>query len=1052
MKEKLISFFVERHLLTNLFFFIVFIGGIAAWNYSPKEELPDVTFDNFHIRVSYPGASAEEVEYYVTKPIEEAVSGVDGVYSITSTTGVASCSVNVEIDPAYSNKNEVITELRNAVLDVDLPSDIIDDPDMHVHKTSRSAIVDVALVYKGKTILDVKTREALQSYALSLEDKLLSLAEINSVERRGYLNDELQIKIDPEKLIQYEIPLNDVMNEIRSSNVRQPAGSIENIDESKVTIFGELGDIDSLRNLAIQGGFEGQVIRLSDVAEITKGYDKPGEVLKINGHEGLILNVVKNSRYGIIDAIKAVERAVDDFRENALSETKIDVVLLDDESIDVRNRLQLIKTNGFIGFSLILIFLFLFLDFRSGLWVALGIPFTFCFTMIAVFAMGYSINNITLAAVIIVMGMVVDDAIVVVENISRMRLTGVSDVVSAVKGTSYMMLPVMASILTTCVAFIPLFFFTGRFGLMVCFIPPIVFLMLGASLFEAIFILPGHMTLKIPGRIRKVLNSGLVLKLKAALYKKYKKTEKKDFYWFGRFEDIYAKSLEIVLKHRIALLIVFLALLSSALFIGTKKMKFVMFPDEETRQIRVTGETKEGTTRYETARLCQELEDVLLETKEVIGFRNQIARSRRGSAVQENKFRLRIEILPREKRKVSADKMISEWKEKLKDSKTLKKLKFSKTRSGQGSESPIEILVKENNNQARSQIAKELAEAMRNYPQLSNVEIDEPVYNLEYRIKLNRDKIRRLSINSSDIAKTLRASLEGTVLYELTDGSEPLYVRISVAEDAKNNLDEVLSIPVENSGNYLVPLRDIVIVEEVSIPSSIVRLDEKRTTTIYADIPKGAKKTPLEIADYFENEVFGKFKIKYPTAILEFAGEVKDTRESQDDFRVAVFMVVLLIYIILILLFNSLTKPLIIMLAIPFGVAGIIYAFLIHGIFLFGFFAVVGALGLAGVVVNDAIVMVVKLSDEYRHDPSVPRDERNKNIASIAKTRLRAVILTTVTTVAGIIPTAYGWAGYDSMLSQMMLALSWGLVFSTVITLYLVPCLFTLSTRKTLKP
>ena len=1052
MKEKIISFFLKRHLLTNLLFIIVFVGGIAAWNQIPKEELPDVTFDNVRITVNYPGASAEEVEYYVTRPIEEEIRGLDGIYRITSSTGVGSCGITAEIEKSYPNKDEVIADIRNAVLDVDLPEDIRDDPHVRVFKTSRKAIIDIGLMHEGENILDVESRQTLQAYSLALENKLLSLPEVNSVSRSGYLDDEIHIKIYPERLIEYRIPFNTVIREIQNNSVRQPAGSIENIKEPKVTLFGELNNIEDLQNLAIQGGFEGQVVRLKEVADVVKGYEKTKTVLKINGHEGMFLTVTKSSQVGIIEAIKSIERVVKNFKINDTADKKIKIVLLDDESFDVKNRLSLITLNGIIGFILIVMALFLFLDFRSGLWVALGIPFTFCFTLIAALMVGYSINNITLAAVIIVMGMVVDDAIVVSENISRLKAKGFKLDEAAAKGTSFVFLPIIASILTTCVAFVPLFFFTGRFGMMVCFIPPIIFFMLGGSLLEALIILPGHMILPLGHKSHKFFHKiGLIFHIEKFLDKHVALEEIPKKHWFQKREDAYERLIMKILPRKGFIFAVFIVLLIISGFIASAKMKFVMFPNEETRQINLTAETALGTQRYETARLSQPMENILNEYvgKEVVGFRNEVARTRRGSVSPENKFRMRIEILPKEKRKKSANQLIKEWKKKFAQVEVIENLKFSKTWHGQSGMSPIEIHVKENNNVLRSEVSDKLAAKMKEHPALINAEIDRPILNPEYRIKLNRDKIRRLAINPSDIASTLRAALEGKILYDFMGNDEEVYVRLTTIESAKDNINKVLDIPVENEGNYLVPLKDIVTVEEIERPDSIEREDLKRTTAIYADLKPGSKTTPLEIAEYFENNVFGDIASKYPSTILEFAGEVKDTRESQKDFTVAIIMAICLIYVILVLLFNSLLKPLAIMITIPFGLVGIVFAFWLHGISMYGFFAIIGALGLAGVVVNDAIIMLVKLDTDVNSHSS--REHMNSQVASIAKTRLRAVILTTLTTVVAIIPTAYGWAGYDAMLAQMMLALAWGLIFGTTITLILIPCIYSVIINMRLK-
>ncbi|MFH1797942.1 MAG: efflux RND transporter permease subunit [Candidatus Omnitrophota bacterium] len=1045
MKETIINFFLKRHLLANLIFVTVLVGGVIAWNQIPKEELPDVTFDNVSISVSYPGASAEDVEYYVTRPIEEVIRSLDGIHKITSSSGAGSSSISVEIEKGYPDKDEVITEIRNAAGDIDLPDDIKDDPYVRVFKTSRKAIIDIGLILEGKNILDVESRQILQTYSLALENKLLSLPEVSSVSRSGYLDDEIHIKIHPEKLIEYRIPFNAVTKEIQNNNVRQPAGSIENIKEPKVTLFGELDSIDVLKNLAIQGGFEGQVIRLEDVADVVKGYEKTKTVVKINGREGVFLRVVKSSQVGIIDAIQVVSRTVENFRTRHVENDNIKIALLDDESFDVRNRLSLIILNGAIGFILIILTLFLFLDFRSGLWVAMGIPFTFCFTLIAAHLAGYSINNITLAAVIIVMGMVVDDAIVVSENITRLKAKGLTAKEAAGKGTAFVFLPIIASILTTCVAFIPLFFFEGRFGAMVGFIPLIVFFMLGGSLLEALFILPGHMILPLGERSREIVTK---YGLKHHLDKFFKRhislegVPKK--HWFDRCEDAYAKLIEEILSRKFAIFSIFALFFVFSAFIASSKMKFVMFPGEETRQISLTANAPAGTQRYETARLAQPVEDVISQYvgKEVVGFRNEIAKTRRGSVTLENQMRMNIEILPKEKRKKSVDQLIEEWNGKFKAVSTVENIKFRKAWHGQAGESPIEILVKENNDNRRREISDELALLMEKYPPLINVEIDRPILNPEYRIKLDRDKIRRLAINPSDIASTLRSSLEGKILYDFMGDDDEVYVRLTTVESAKDSIDKVLEIPVENAGNYLVPIKDVVTVDEVKKPDSIERDDLKRVTTIYADIKPGMKQTPLDVAEYFEKNVFDKITAKNPSTVIEFAGEVKDTRESQKNFAAAIIMALALIYVILALLFNSLSKPLIIMITIPFGLVGIILAFWIHGISFYGFFAVIGALGLAGVVVNDAIIMLVKLDSDF--DSSKGTGSRNFQIAAISKTRLRAVMLTTLTTVVGIIPTAYGWAGYDAMLAQMMLALCWGLVFGTTITLVLIPCVYSL--------
>lgn len=431
--------------------------------------------------------------------------------------------------------------------------------------------------------------------------------------------------------------------------------------------------------------------------------------------------------------------------------------------------------------------------------------------------------------------------------------------------------------------------------------------------------------------------------------------------------------------------------------------------------------------------------------KEVIGFRTEIAKSRHGGIAKENMFRMIVEIVPKEERQRSADDLVSLWKLPADKVKDLTNLIIQKSRYGQSSGSAIEVLIQENDDELRNKAAKAIKAAMDNHSELANAEIDQPLTLPEYKIDIKRDKAKRLSISPVDIATTFRASLEGNILYELPNGNEHIDVRLSVIDSAQKNIKSILTIPVENKGNYLAPLGDFVIINKSMAPISITRRDTRRATTVYADLNKDSLNTPLQVAADLENGVFRDIISKQPSTSINFDGEVADTRESRNDLRNAVVMVVFLIFSILVILFNSISRPIMIMLAIPFGMVGVIVAFWAHGQTLFGFFAAIGSLGMAGVVINDAIIMLTKLDDEYAKPAEKPLTEksyRNEKIARIAQTRLKAVILTTLTTVVGVLPTAYGVAGFDSMLSEMMLAMAWGLLFGSIITLLLIPCMY----------
>jgi len=1029
MIARFIEFFVNRHLLTNILFISVILGGLFAWQEIKKEERPDVTYDRIRVTASYPGATAAEVEHFVTRELEDELKAVDGVYRIYSSVSRGSTSVTVELEKDLANKNETITEIRNAALGTQLPPEVRDKPKVRVFKSSKKAIIDIALIHTQAHLLTTPQRQELQRYATALELQLLNLPQINSINRSGYLQEELQINVDPQKLVRYQIPLSQVIREVKNNNIREPAGSIHIKDEPLVTINAQLDTVEKLDQLYIQAGFQGKAIKLKSIADVRTDFRREKQITKVNGHESIMFNVVKNGSYGILESLDAVQKVVDDYRANNLKNANIKLVMLDDESYDVRNRLSIISINGAIGFTLILIMLFLFLNKRAGVWVAMGIPFTICLTLIATLLMGYTINNITLAAVIIVMGIVVDDAIVVAENIARFQSKGYSSQDAAVKGTSQVFLPVLASIVTTCVAFVPLFYFTGRFGSFVSFIPPIVFLMLLASLFESLIILPGHLNLQSPRFLTK-------------------QQELKNFteatpHWFDRIENRYGDLLIRLLKYKYIIFIIFIALLLGSIFVAKQTMSFVLFPHSETREIVMIGVADKKSDRYETAMISKQIEKLLQPYigKEVIGFRTEIARSRHGGIAKENRFRMIVEIKPKEERERSADQLVALWKPLADKVKGLKKFIIQKSRWGQSSGSAIEVLILENDDKLRNQAAEALFTAMQKYPDLTNVEIDRPLALPEYNIDIKREKVKRLSINPVDIATTFRASLEGNILYELPKGNDKIDVRLSVIDSAKNNIENILKIPVENKNKYLAPLGDLVTVTKAVSATSITRRDTRRVTTVYANLKPEAEMTPLQIAADLEKSVFHDIISSQPSTSLNFDGEVANTRESRTDLRNAIIMVVVLIFAVLVILFNSITYAVLIMLAIPFGVVGVIIAFWLHGETLIGFFAAIGTLGMAGVVINDAIIMLTKLNQEY-DDDSNNQTNYNEKIARIAQTRLKAVILTTLTTVAGVLPTAYGIAGYDSMLAEMMLAMAWGLLFGSIITLLLIPCMY----------
>ena len=817
----------------------------------------------------------------------------------------------------------------------------------------------------------------------------------------------------PDKLKKFNLSLTEVRRQIQTQNVRMPVGSMSDADETEISVASELDSIDALENLVVRGSFAGKNIRLKQIASISQGFAKSNTIRKAQGHEAIIYNIKKNASTDIISAQNAAMGFIDQFKKE-YEDGPIGVVTADDESYDVRNRLSLIGFNGLIGFLLIILVLFIFLDLKSGLWVAMGIPFTLAFTLICSVVLGYSVNNMTLAAIIIVLGIVVDDAIIVAENIARYREQGMNSFEAVIEGTRNVILPVGASILTTCAAFLPLYFFSGYFGLFVKYIPPIIFMMLFASLVESGLILPGHLNTPFP-------------------FHKNKKDPTLQASKFARFENIYARFLTLILKVKYLVILMFIGLLLGAYHLFQSEFKFVMFPREETKEISIRAIGPDHLNRFEMAKLVRPLEEIFIRDKEMVkAVLTRIGQNRRGGAVKENQASIRVEILPPSERSLPLRVLMEKWQNEADKLSGFQKIRFMKSRWGFSSGSPIEIEIRENDDQNRNMVAEKLRAALEAHPDLTNAEIEKPIEKQEYRLLLQQEKLFKLGVDPSELAKTLRAYVQGQVLYRINKGEEEVDVRLVGADSYKDKIGDILQLRAANKKSYLVPFKNLVEVQKGMKPANIQRINFKRAGRIYADFQENTQATPLGIANEFEDKIFPQLTKSSPSTILLFRGEVEDSRESQSDFGFSIKMVIGLIYVLLVLLFASLSIPILIASVVPFGLVGVVFAFWVHDMSQYGFFAVIGTLGMIGVVVNDAIVMVSKLEESGNHD----------DIAKIAATRLRPIIVTTLTTAAGLFPTAYGIAGYDSMLAEMMLAMGWGLVFATSITLVFLPCLY----------
>ena len=808
MIQRLVQFFLDRHLLTNSLFALVFIAGIFCYQTIKKEEFPDITFRTLSVQTAYPNATAEDVEADITVPLEERIQSIAGIRKINSTSSLGFSAITIELDRA-ADVQTVKTDISNAIQAVPLPDDVINEPEIRQFDIAKKAILDIGLYIKDTPNLSRDDRLQLQLISRQLNAFLTNNPAFSDVRLTGYLSEQMHVDIDPNKLDRYKIPIHSVVSTLQDAHRQLPVGEAFNERWTPVRIKQSLAPMDRLLNVKLNRSFGQGDVYLSDVASVSKRFERQNSITRVNGSEAILLELVKSSDTDILTAIDIAKKALNRFESIYLQNNNIDLILLDDESTTLRNRLSIIATNGLIGFGLILMTLIIFLNRQAAFWVALGLPFCVAFTLIMAQLLGLTINGITLSAIIIVLGIVVDDAIIIAEHIYRCYFEGLSIKKAAVKGVEEMLTPVLAGVTTTCMAFVPLLMFDNRFGDFVKPIPIVLFLMLGASLLESFFILPGHMLLSPP-------------------------IKRQSRQWFQRLEKRYKRLVYYLVKRRWRVMLSSFLLLILVLFIGSSQIKFIMFPHDESREIVISGKVKDANALSQTAEALRFMDQTIpmVLGQNNLGFTTKIARQRFGGKQTVNSFFITIEIPEANDRDVSANDLIDDLKLALSGNEQYTDLMFRKARWGQQSGSAIEIKVQSNNDQDRARALAILEDALKSLIEVDSVEIKKAFIQPVIEIDLNQNERQRLGVDTTTIAASLKSAMGGVQLFDIQRQLDPINYKLRLKDYQTRPINDILNLKIMNAQGYLVPLSEMVTLVTSKKPHEINRRDGYRISTL----------------------------------------------------------------------------------------------------------------------------------------------------------------------------------------------------------------------------
>ena len=1019
--KALIRFFANQPTLANVLTFLIVFLGLSSLSVIQRDNFPSVDLLEMTVTTRYPGASPEDVELNVTNKIEEELKEVDGINKYVSFSMENISIVRIWIDREARDHEKIKTDIRDAVSRVsDLPIEVDEDPLIDEITTSKAIpIVEVGLT--GEV-----PYSTLRNAAKRAEKALLALPGVASVTKYGYLDREIKLEVEQDAIEKYQVPPQEIVSAIQNRNIRATGGSFESYtSEKNIVTLAEFTNPMEAGEVIVRISEGGSTIRVKDLAALRDDFEPAKVLSRMNGTPAISFLVFKKESSDIIRTVDAIKELVAE-NQHRLPEG-ISIEYSNDKSRLVRNRLNVVIYNGLLGLALVMLMLALFLDWRSAFWVALSIPVVLLGTLFMLPIFGTYLDTIAMGAMILVIGIIVDDGIVVAENIWRYREMGKAPLDAAVEGAYTVFKPVLTTIATTALAFIPMFFMTGSLGDFIFVIPLVVVIALTISLIDTLFIMPAH------------LIGGVKESDKTVILKKSQ--------WFIRFQGQFGNALSLFLRTRYVVVAVFIALIISAFWYAARYMDFVLFPTQSADEFYILAELPSGSSLEHTSEKMQEVEAIVSSlsggrgagshpgTGELDSYITRIGtHGQFNLGENENWALMGVYLTPFAQRTRNADEIVEDLRRQSDQLKGFTKFTYIIDSGGPPVGRPVELRVIGSDDEQRKALADLVERKLETIKGVQDIERDDKIGKEQIKIDLDYIRLAEQGLNVADVARNVRLAYDGEIVTSVRYGDEDVDFRVILEEEARGSAEVLGNLIIPNRDGRFVSLKDVADFSVDPGPSNFYHYDNERSITVSANIEKGIT-TPLLVTQ----AIFDSINIDqdWPGLRIVTGGETEETQKSMGSLVVAFAVAAVGIYLVLLLLFNSMTQPIIVMFAVPFGLIGVIFAFAIHGQSL-GFLAMLGVIGLTGIVVNDSLILV-NLANRLRDEqPDTPRSEI---IVTAAKHRLRPILLTSVTTVAGLLPMAYGIGGSDPFSAPMALAMGYGILFATPLTLILLPCL-----------
>ncbi|MFC1898422.1 efflux RND transporter permease subunit [Candidatus Cloacimonadota bacterium] len=1027
---SLAKFSVENGVLINMIMIIVFIFGVMTLIDMPKEEAPAVDFGAFYIMVGYRGVSPAEIEKLIVKPIEDEISDLADVEYISSTASEGRATIFISMDPkadideAWANLNTEMDKLNN------LPDDA-DDP--YLLQLKMREVNEMCTVALGGDLSD----NALRELANDFKDELLDVEFVSKVEIAGTRDRQIWLDANIQKLTHYGLTLNDLSNAINMRNLNAPGGSIKvGYADFLIRTMGEFDNIEEINDLVVSISDQGGAVRIKDVVTVRDTLEEAETISKLNTQKAVTVQVYKKADGNIISVMEDIREEAKEFAKRV---DGLKVEVRNDGSIRVKNSITTLGNNAMLGVLLVFIVLWIFIGWKNAIFAAWGIPFSFLLAFILMNQLDVTLNNLSLFGLILVLGMIVDDAIIVLENIHRYREMGYNRKEAAILGSKEISWPVVAAVATTVAAFFPLLLMEGTMGKFFSVFPIVVSMALLASLFESLVILPSHVA-ELGG--------------KGDFNKKNKEHKLHD--WLVKK---YRKNIKIALKHRgYTMLILIVAMGLSGLVVKLGLVKSQFFSRGAPKTLVINLETPPGTSLEKTDEVVTDIENFILNIPEkhdieaVVSTIGKYEENHRDEVDSKN-AEVKIDLVELDDMQFTHAQIKNRIRKYVDTIPALYSYTFKEgSRGGPPTGEDIEIRVKGDDLTRLEEIGLYIISELEKIPGTADLETSFAEGKKEIRILPKHDKMALYGLNVQSISRLVGyASYGGYISKFRGSGMDEYDIVLRVQEDQIDELSDLEDLPIRTMNGDVIALKEVADLQIGSGYAKIEHRDRKRLISITGSVTTYEENgTPvMQTADNVTSLMRGNkalnitgvlagFETRFPGYQVEFGGQAEQQSKTSNSLTFAFLVAILLVFTILATQFKSAVQPLIVMFTIPFALIGVIFGLLVTRL-PFSMMTMISVVALAGVVVNDALVLV-----DFVNRERAGGTDRWNSLINAGAVRLRPIIMTTVTTIAGFMPIILSNSSTTSDYKPMAVSIAFGLAFATVLTLFVIPVLYSL--------